>query len=447
MSNVVANPGLGGATFATDTIAGVDFPKNKLTYGIDGAYVDISTINGLPVQPATAASWLVTNANLDVALSTRLKPADTLAGVTTVAAVTAITNALPTGNNVIGHVIHDAGSTTVVTGNVTVVQPTGTNLHTVIDSGSLTANAGTNLNTSLLALEAGHLATIDTSTARIPVQGQALAAASLPVVLTAAQVATLTPPPAITGFMLDATFTGRINTLGQKTMATSMPVVLASDQSAVTVANPVNTIVTGTFTAADIVVGIPLGDGTIISGASTAGSVISLVIPDGMQAWTSQMTGWVNGTVYSEASLDSTNGTDGNWIDIKGRRTGTSPGIESVIYAQVASGIYRGNAAGFKYFRLRFVGGTTFPAVRVSLSNGQGATFLNSAIPGGTSNIGTFTLPTNAAQESGNLAYLAQTVEQNNQIIKFLAAILMTLGNNGNGFVDPSEADSISTLQ
>lgn len=34
-------------------------------------------------------------------------------------------------------------------------------------SGSVTANAGTNLNTSLLALEAGHLATIDTSTAAV----------------------------------------------------------------------------------------------------------------------------------------------------------------------------------------------------------------------------------------------------------------------------------------
>lgn len=55
----------------------------------------------------TAPSTAVTSAgltNLDVALSTRLKPADTLVGVTTVAAVTAITNALPTGANKIGTV-------------------------------------------------------------------------------------------------------------------------------------------------------------------------------------------------------------------------------------------------------------------------------------------------------------------------------------------------------
>lgn len=46
----------------------------------------------------------------------------------------------------------------------------------------------------------GNLASIASSTGRIPTQGQALAAASLPVVLTAAQITTLTPPAAITNF-------------------------------------------------------------------------------------------------------------------------------------------------------------------------------------------------------------------------------------------------------
>src|SRR6185369_1856617 len=67
--------------------------------------------------------------------------------------------ALPAGANVIGHTINDTGSTTAVTGNVTVVQSTGTNLHvdvdtalpagtnvighTINDSGSTTAVTGT----------------------------------------------------------------------------------------------------------------------------------------------------------------------------------------------------------------------------------------------------------------------------------------------------------------
>lgn len=95
----------------------------------------------------------------------------------------AVAAALPAGTNVIGHVIADSGSTTAVTGNVTVVQSTGTNLHAVLDTtsttavtqgtaanlnatvvgtgtfaaqvtGTVTANSGTNLNTSLLQLDA-----------------------------------------------------------------------------------------------------------------------------------------------------------------------------------------------------------------------------------------------------------------------------------------------------
>lgn len=53
---------------------------------------------------ATQALVKAKTDNLDVLLSTRLKPADTLAGVTTVAAVTAITNQLPAGTNKLGSV-------------------------------------------------------------------------------------------------------------------------------------------------------------------------------------------------------------------------------------------------------------------------------------------------------------------------------------------------------
>lgn len=70
----------------------------------------------------------------------------------------------------------------------------------------VTANAGTNLNTSALALESGgNLASIKAKTDNIPAQGQALAAGSMPVVLTAAQVSALTPPAAITGFATETT--------------------------------------------------------------------------------------------------------------------------------------------------------------------------------------------------------------------------------------------------
>lgn len=106
-------------------------------------------------------------------------------------------------------------------------------------SGTVTANAGTNLNTSTLALETGgNLAAIKTDVDKIPSQGQALAAGSMPVVLTAAQITTLTPPAAITGFALETggnlaaikTDVDKIPALGQALAASSVPVVLTAAQ-------------------------------------------------------------------------------------------------------------------------------------------------------------------------------------------------------------------------
>lgn len=85
-------------------------------------------------------------------------------GTQTQRVVLATDVALPAGTNVIGHVIADTGSTTAVTGNVTVVQPTGTNLHVVLDTTSTTAvtqATGTNLHT---VLDSGTLTTLTTLT-------------------------------------------------------------------------------------------------------------------------------------------------------------------------------------------------------------------------------------------------------------------------------------------
>ena len=142
-----------------------------------------------------------------------------------------------------------------------------------LPSGASTSALQTTGNTSV--------ASIDTKT---PALGQALAAASVPVVLTAAQLTTITPPAAITGFALDSSVTttnteigivtetapatdtassglnGRLQriaqrvtslialfptSLGQGTMATSMKVVLPSDQAAIPV-TLTSTTVTGT---------------------------------------------------------------------------------------------------------------------------------------------------------------------------------------------------------
>ncbi len=88
--NFIANPGAGGDTFAADDILGVKFPRVKLVLGADNANDgDVASGNPVPVSAAslplpTGASTEATLAlikaktdNLDVALSTRTKPADT----------------------------------------------------------------------------------------------------------------------------------------------------------------------------------------------------------------------------------------------------------------------------------------------------------------------------------------------------------------------------------
>lgn len=49
--NVIANSGSGGPTFATDEIAGVHYPRSKVTFGVDGVSTDVSATDGLPVAP------------------------------------------------------------------------------------------------------------------------------------------------------------------------------------------------------------------------------------------------------------------------------------------------------------------------------------------------------------------------------------------------------------
>ena len=172
--------------------------------------------------------------------------------------------------------------------------------------------------------------------------------------------------------------------------------------AAFTANQPANASVSSTaFTASDSVVGIPDGQGTLLSGSSTAGSVIAVAVPDGYSAWTLLLKGMATGqTVYTEASVNSTNGTDGDWVEIKGRRTGVAPGIEAVNYALTQSGIYRGTAGGMKWYRARLINATatTFPTASFTISAGTGAVFLNSGLPGGTSAIGTVTESSGALQ-------------------------------------------------
>lgn len=111
-------------------------------------------------------------------------------------------------------------------------------------AGTATAvNAGNNsagTQRMCIATDDVNLAAIKTNSDKIPAQGQALAAGSIPVVLTAAQVTTLTPIAAITNFSTETggnlaeikTNTDNIPALGQALAAASVPVIITALQTA-----------------------------------------------------------------------------------------------------------------------------------------------------------------------------------------------------------------------
>lgn len=102
---------------------------------------------------------------------------------------------------------------------------------------------------------------------KVPALGQALAAASVPVVLTAAQVSTLTPPAAITGFSTETT----LSALNAKVTAVNTGAVVVSSSALPTGAATESTLSTlnGKVTACDTGA-VVVSSSALPSGAATA---------------------------------------------------------------------------------------------------------------------------------------------------------------------------------
>lgn len=133
-----------------------------------------------------------------------------------------------------------------------------------------------------------------------------------------------------------------------------------------------------TITALDAVVGAPGGLGVTVSGASTAGSLVSQVALGGEDTFTAFfVAGSFTGTIYFEGSMNSSDGTNGSWTSLSARREGVWEGQDE-FYGHTAAGaatngIYRGSLAGFTYFRVRLVGSvfTSAPTITIVLSSGS----------------------------------------------------------------------------
>lgn len=124
---------IGGKDTSTGLFHIISVDSNGVVQTAGGGGGTVTANQGAPANVGQA--WPVEISDGVVVLGTPTNPLRVDPTGTTIQPVTVAT-ALPAGTAVIGHVIADSGSTTAVTGSVTVIQPTGNLLHTVIDAGA-----------------------------------------------------------------------------------------------------------------------------------------------------------------------------------------------------------------------------------------------------------------------------------------------------------------------
>jgi hypothetical protein len=152
-------------------------------------------------------------------------------------------------------------------------------------------------------------------------------------------------------------------------------------------ATQADTAGTGTVSATDALGGTPGGTGVLIATAPTASSFVAMAIPGGSSQVDVQVLGTATGSYYFEYSMDSTTGSDGNWITGLFRQSGVVN--TNLNYVFTVNGVFRGACAGYKYFRIRNIGGTTpSNAITIRTSNGSGTMFLNAGLPASSNVVG-----------------------------------------------------------
>lgn len=245
------------------------------------ASIDTKLTNPLPISGTVAigaGSAVIGHVIVDTAPVTHI-----IVDSGTLTAVTSITNALPAGTNLLGKLGIDQttpGTTNKVTLGADVV-------HTIVDSGSITANAGTNLNTSLLLTQSDFDTKIGTPFQAGGSIGNTAFTANAGTNLNTSLLALET------GGNLAAikTDVDKIPSQGQAAMAASMPVVIASNQTPIPV--------TGSFGGTDST--------SLYNGTISATGAISAIDTTGYNSLVAQFTGVWIGTLIFEGSNDNTN--------------------------------------------------------------------------------------------------------------------------------------------
>ena len=104
----------------------------KVDQGTGGASPWLVSVNNFPAtQPISGSVSIIGTVPVSGTFFQTTQPVS-IAGTVPISGAVSVSN-FPSTQTITGHVITDTGSTTVVTGNVTAVQPTGSNLHVVVD--------------------------------------------------------------------------------------------------------------------------------------------------------------------------------------------------------------------------------------------------------------------------------------------------------------------------
>lgn len=159
--NIELNSGSGGATLRTDDDGTAHWQYVKLAYGADNTQTIVSTSNPLPVDiRAENASLTVDNAGTFAVQATQAGTWTVQLGATDNAVLDQIDSNTDFGAVTGGGTETGALRVTIANNSTGVVSVDDNGSSLTVD-GTVTANAGTNLNTSALALESGgNLATI-----------------------------------------------------------------------------------------------------------------------------------------------------------------------------------------------------------------------------------------------------------------------------------------------
>jgi len=168
--NLVANPGAGGATLATDEIAGVHYPRSKQVWGPDNTAVDVAAGSAaLPIQDG--GNSITVDGSVSIAGTVPVSGTVSVSGTVPVSGTVAVSGTVP------------VSGTVGVTGPVTTNPPTNASTNVTQWGGTaISVNAG-NASTGTLrvVIAADQTAVrVDGSAVTQPISGSVGLAGALP---------------------------------------------------------------------------------------------------------------------------------------------------------------------------------------------------------------------------------------------------------------------------